>query len=164
LTYLYAHGMKRASSSRKSESNLQHLKALKDSEIVADDDAPAWSPEMSARAIVKRGLDTPRTKKLLSLRVDSDVVEWFRAEGRGYESRMNALLRAYMEAHNEAWLHTPQATAGLSHALAWAAENPARATDLSTLKRRLERDEASSAKRERARDRSRSHQSRVSKR
>jgi uncharacterized protein (DUF4415 family) len=86
--------MKRASSSRKSESDLlQHLKALKDSEIVVDDDAPAWSPEMFAHAIVKRGLDTPRTKQLLSLRVDSDVVEWFRAQGRGYQSRMNALLR-----------------------------------------------------------------------
>ena len=55
--------MKRASSSRKSESNLQHLKALKDSEIVVDDDVPAWSPEMFARAIVKRGLDTTITKR-----------------------------------------------------------------------------------------------------
>jgi uncharacterized protein (DUF4415 family) len=91
--------MKRASSSRKSESDLKRLKALKDSEIVVDDDAPVWSPEMFARAVVKRGLATPRTKKLLSLRVDSDVVEWFRAQGRGYQSRMNALLRAYMDAH-----------------------------------------------------------------
>src|SRR5208283_3963743 len=64
---------------------------------------------------------------------------------------------------NERWLHTPQATAGLSSALAWAAENPARPTDLSVIKRRLEHDESSSAKRKRARDRSRSQQSRVSK-
>jgi uncharacterized protein (DUF4415 family) len=91
--------MKHASTSRKSASDLKRLKALKDSDIVVDEDAPAWSPEMFARAIVKRGLDTPRAKQLLSLRVDSDVLEWFRAQGRGYQSRMNAILRAYMDAH-----------------------------------------------------------------
>ena len=64
---------------------------------------------------------------------------------------------------NERWLHTPLATEGLSRALAWATKNPARPTDLSMIKRRLEHDESSSAKRERAKDRSRSQQSRVSK-
>jgi|SRR5437773_9675327 len=92
--------MKRVSSSRKSASDLRRLAALKDSEVVIDDDSPAWTPEMFARAMVKRGgLSSPRAKTLLSLRVDSDVVEWFRAQGRGYQSRMNALLRAYMDAH-----------------------------------------------------------------
>lgn len=91
--------MKRVSSSRKLASNLKRLAALKDSEIVIDEEAPAWTPEMFARAVVRRGLDAPRRKTLLSLRVDSDVVEWFRAQGRGYQSRMNALLRAYMDAH-----------------------------------------------------------------
>jgi uncharacterized protein (DUF4415 family) len=91
--------MKRVSSSRKSASDVKRLAALKDSDIVIDDEAPAWTPEMFARAVVKRGLAAPATKTLLSLRVDSDVVEWFRAQGRGYQSRMNALLRAYMQAH-----------------------------------------------------------------
>jgi uncharacterized protein (DUF4415 family) len=93
--------MKRVSSSHKSASDLKRLAALKDAQIVVDDDAPAWTPEMFARAVVKRGLDVPPTKTLLSLRVDSDVVEWFRAQGRGYQSRMNALLRAYMDAHRQ---------------------------------------------------------------
>lgn len=93
--------MKRVSSSRKSASDLKRLATLKDSEILIDDDAPAWTPEMFARAVVQRGLRTPSTKTLLSLRVDSDVVEWFRAQGRGYQSRMNALLRAYMDAHRQ---------------------------------------------------------------
>jgi uncharacterized protein (DUF4415 family) len=91
--------MKRGSISRKSASDLKRVAALRDSEIVVDDDAPAWTPEMFARAAVKRGLAEPPTKTLLSLRIDSDVVEWFRAQGRGYQSRMNALLRAYMDAH-----------------------------------------------------------------
>ena len=93
--------MKRVSSSRKSASDPQRVGALKDSEIVVDADAPSWTPEMFARAVVKRGLDSPTAKTLLSLRVDSDVVTWFRAQGRGYQSRMNALLRAYMDAHRQ---------------------------------------------------------------
>ena len=71
---------------------------MKDKDIVVDRDAPEWTPEMFARAVVKRGLK-PHTKLLLSIRVDSDVLTWFKAQGRGYQSRMNALLRAYMEAH-----------------------------------------------------------------
>ena len=72
---------------------------MQDSEIVLDKDAPEWTPEMFARAIVRKGLKPVPTKSLLSLRVDSDVLAWFRAQGRGYQSRMNALLRAFMEAH-----------------------------------------------------------------
>jgi uncharacterized protein (DUF4415 family) len=40
----------------------------------------------------------PGTKKLLSLRVDPDVLDWFRAQGPGYQTRMNAVLRAFMAA------------------------------------------------------------------
>ena len=91
--------MKRASSPPKSASDRKRVAALKDSDIVVDDDAPSWTPEMFARAVIKSGLAAAPTKTLLSLRVDSDVVAWFRGQGRGYQSRMNALLRAYMQAH-----------------------------------------------------------------
>ena len=36
-------------------------------------------------------------KDLTSLRIDHDVVEWFRTQGPGYQTRMNSVLRAYME-------------------------------------------------------------------
>ena len=91
--------MKRDTSSHKSATDIRRLARLKDSAVTVDDDAPSWTPEMFARAVVREGLEGPRTKTLLSLRIDSDVVEWFRGQGRGYQSRMNALLRAYMEAH-----------------------------------------------------------------
>jgi uncharacterized protein (DUF4415 family) len=35
----------------------------------------------------------------MHLRVDADVLDWFKAQGRGYLTRMNAVLRCYMEAH-----------------------------------------------------------------
>jgi uncharacterized protein (DUF4415 family) len=91
--------MKLASISRKSRTDIKRLKSMKDSEIIIDKDAPAWTPEMFARAMVRKGLKPVRTKSLLSLRIDADVLAWFRAQGRGYQSRMNALLRAFMEAH-----------------------------------------------------------------
>jgi len=43
------------------------------------------------------GLAAHRPKPLLSMRIDHDVLEWFRASGLGYQTRMNAVLRAYME-------------------------------------------------------------------
>jgi uncharacterized protein (DUF4415 family) len=72
---------------------------MKDSDIVIDKDAPTWTPDMFARAMVRKGLEPVMKKSLLSLRIDADVLEWFRSQGRGYQSRMNALLRAYMKAH-----------------------------------------------------------------
>lgn len=39
------------------------------------------------------------TKQAISLRVDEDVLQWFKAQGKGHLSRMNAVLRAYMLAH-----------------------------------------------------------------
>lgn len=59
-------------------------------------DLPEVTLEMFARAVVKRGLK-PHTKTQLTLRLDRDVLEWFKQQGPGYQTRMNALLRAYME-------------------------------------------------------------------
>lgn len=91
--------MKRASTSRTSLTDLQGLRRQRDARIVRDGDAPEWTPEMFGRAMARRGLKSVPKKTLLSLRVDADVVEWFRGQGPGYQSRMNALLRAYMEAN-----------------------------------------------------------------
>ena len=91
--------MKRASSSRKSSTNQARVRKTIDADIVRDGGARHWTPEMFARAVARKGLKTVPRKALLSLRIDSDVIEWFKRQGPGYQSRMNALLRAYMEAH-----------------------------------------------------------------
>lgn len=41
----------------------------------------------------------PPGKASVHLRLDADVLDWFRAQGRGHLSRMNAVLRSFMEAH-----------------------------------------------------------------
>ena len=44
----------------------------------------------------------PERKVPISLRMDREVVEWFKAHGRQYQSRMNAVLKAYVQAHTKA--------------------------------------------------------------
>ena len=50
----------------------------------------------------KAKLVEPEPKKMISLRLDADVLEYFRNQGKGYQTRMNAILRAYKEAHEKA--------------------------------------------------------------
>jgi len=59
-------------------------------------DCPEITPEMFAKAVVRRGLE-PVRKTQVTLRVDSDVLGWFKRGGRGYQTRINALLRAYVD-------------------------------------------------------------------
>jgi len=64
-------------------------------------DIPEISPEQFARAAIRRGLKPAPSKVQLTIRVDRDVLHWYRRQGRGYQTRINRLLRAYMEAHRE---------------------------------------------------------------
>jgi uncharacterized protein (DUF4415 family) len=50
------------------------------------------------RRIARKGLPQSGRKAAISLRLDEDVLEWFRVQGPGYQTRMNAVLKAYMEA------------------------------------------------------------------
>jgi len=43
----------------------------------------------------------PPGKKQLTIRLDADVLTWLKAQGKGYQSRINAILRSYYEAHQE---------------------------------------------------------------
>jgi uncharacterized protein (DUF4415 family) len=45
-------------------------------------------------------LTMPEPKDRLTIRVDHDVVEWLKKRGRGYQTRINAILRSYMEAQS----------------------------------------------------------------
>jgi uncharacterized protein (DUF4415 family) len=89
--------MKKKPISIKSQTDFARLDKIKDEDIDLSD-APEITPEMFAKAIVRRGLK-PRTKTQLTLRVDTDVLEWYKKQGRGYQTRINQLLRAYMQEH-----------------------------------------------------------------
>lgn len=71
---------------------------MKDKKIDLSD-IPEVTPAMFARAVARRGLKPRESKVQLTVRLDKDVLEWFRALGRGYQTQIGALLREYMEAH-----------------------------------------------------------------
>lgn len=77
--------------------DLKRLRALRDKDIDLSEN-PEVTPEMFAKAIVRRGLVSPPSKEQVTLRLDEDVLKWFRSQGKGYQTQINALLRAYVEA------------------------------------------------------------------
>jgi len=46
-------------------------------------------------------LVVPEKKAQITLRLDSDVLEWFKSQGKGYQTRINSVLRTYKQAHSE---------------------------------------------------------------
>jgi uncharacterized protein (DUF4415 family) len=90
--------MKQTSTIKKSETDWDRLNAMEDKDIDFSD-IPRLTPEQFAKGVLMKGLKPVDRKILLSLRVDQDVLEWFKAQGAGYQTKMNQLLRAYMEAH-----------------------------------------------------------------
>lgn len=50
------------------------------------------------RRIARNGLPQSSRKSAISLRLDEEVLSWFRTQGPGYQTRINGVLRAYMEA------------------------------------------------------------------
>lgn len=69
----------------------------------ADDVTPTVSHPESAvkhivRGLLRKGLKPLPSKASISLRVDQDVLEWFKAQGNGYQTRINTVLRAFRDA------------------------------------------------------------------
>ena len=78
------------------------LRAMTDEDIeraaASDPDAPMMTDTDWANARVV----WPPGKEPGSIRIDKDIFEWFRERGRGYQSRINAVLRAFVEAQKPA--------------------------------------------------------------
>jgi uncharacterized protein (DUF4415 family) len=66
---------------------------------VSDPDNPAWTEDMLGAPVLKRGRgpQAAPTKVLTSLRLDADILEFFKSKGAGYQSRINAALRMEVE-------------------------------------------------------------------
>jgi len=74
------------------------LRAMSDADVTFTEDAPATTPQDWANAVAHRGLLLPKRKVQIALRVDADVLDWYRAQGAGWQTYMNAVLRAFREA------------------------------------------------------------------
>jgi uncharacterized protein (DUF4415 family) len=89
--------MSKRSSSGKSRTDWARVRTVKDSDIKLTTEHPEASTRHIVRGIVRQGLKPVPAKAAISLRVDADVLEWFKAQGPGYQTRINAILRAYKE-------------------------------------------------------------------
>jgi uncharacterized protein (DUF4415 family) len=84
----------------KGKTDFARLDALTDADIaaaVADDPdaAPVDSDWTNARLVLSPGKDA------VTLRLDRDVLDWFKKQGRGYQTRINAVLREFYRARNQ---------------------------------------------------------------
>jgi uncharacterized protein (DUF4415 family) len=75
-----------------SSQRLEELNNIPDAEIDTSD-----IPELDENFWANAKMVSPRTKQAISLRVDSDVLDWFKNRGKGYQSLMNSVLKSYVE-------------------------------------------------------------------
>ena len=85
------------STSTKSQTDWNRLDSMTDEEIDFSD-LEEITPELFAQGIVRKGLKPTSKKEQITIRLDSDVLTWFRSQGKGYQTKINDLLRAYMTA------------------------------------------------------------------
>lgn len=75
-----------------SRTKWEEIDSLKDEEIDYSD-----NPKLDA-GFFARAVRWPGNKELISLRLDPDVLAFFKKQGKGYQTTINSLLRKYMEA------------------------------------------------------------------
>jgi uncharacterized protein (DUF4415 family) len=81
------------SSNKKSRTDWAKVDAVGDDDIDYSD-----IPEQGEDFFRNAQLRMPEPKALVTIRLDQDVLKWFKKQGSGYQTRINALLRAYMAA------------------------------------------------------------------
>jgi uncharacterized protein (DUF4415 family) len=64
-----------------------------DAAIASDPDA---APAMTAEDLARARIVYPEPKRQISIRLDGEVIDWFKREGPGYQTRINAVLRTFM--------------------------------------------------------------------
>ena len=81
----------------KGATDLKQLRAMRDADIDFSD-----IPKLGKSFWKTARLTMHEPKDRLTIRVDHDVVQWLKKNGRGYQTRINAILRSYMEAKSGA--------------------------------------------------------------
>jgi uncharacterized protein (DUF4415 family) len=87
--------MKKSNTSKKHGTDYERLDAMTDEDIDFSE-IPPITDEMFGRGVVRHNVLT-QTKEELTLRIDTDVLQWFQNQGKGWETLINFLLRRYMQ-------------------------------------------------------------------
>ena len=97
------HIVKRTHKNQRGKTDWARVDALSDREIEkAVKSDPDAAPILDKEWFRTAKLALPERKVPISLRMDQEVVQWFKASGRRYQSRMNAVLKAYVRAQGKA--------------------------------------------------------------
>ena len=78
----------------RSETAWARLDAMEDKDIDYSD-----IPELGEDFFKNATLRLPQPKAQVCIRLDREVLDWFKAQGRGYQTKINAVLKAFKEAH-----------------------------------------------------------------
>jgi uncharacterized protein (DUF4415 family) len=90
--------VKKQSFSKASKTDWNRVRGMKDKDVLLTPEHPEAEVRHIMRGVVRRGLRPVGPKASVSLRIDADVLDWFKAQGPGYQTRMNAVLRAFKDA------------------------------------------------------------------
>ncbi len=85
---------------RKGRTDWARLRAMSEEAVEAAAVADAENPPTDDDHWAEATIGLPPAKVPVNAKFDADVVAWFKAQGRGYQTRMNAVLRRYMEAQS----------------------------------------------------------------
>jgi uncharacterized protein (DUF4415 family) len=77
-----------------SKTKWRHINKLKDKDIDYSD-----IPELGDDFFKHAKIVMPKNKKLVSLRLDEEVLDFFKAQGKRYQTKINAVLLAYVRSH-----------------------------------------------------------------
>jgi len=81
----------------KSETDWERVRNLRDEDIVIDEDAPHVTDWSDAVLMYGDKAITLHAKSPITLRLDTDIITWFKSLGPRYQTRINAVLREVME-------------------------------------------------------------------
>ena len=79
----------------RSKTDFARLDAIQDKDINDSD-----IPELTDDAFTRGELKLPKTKASVTMRLDRDVLNWFKDQGPRYQTRINVVLRRYMNAND----------------------------------------------------------------
>jgi uncharacterized protein (DUF4415 family) len=87
--------MKKRDLKKQSQTDWERLDAMGDEDIDFSD-----IPELTDAFFKNAVLRLPKPKAKVCIRLDQDILEWFKSQGKGYQTKINAVLRAFKESRS----------------------------------------------------------------
>jgi uncharacterized protein (DUF4415 family) len=87
----------------KGKTQWEKLESMSEEEIESSAKADTENPRWTKNMLNSAKLQMPKKKISVHMYLDQDIVEWFKSKGKGYQPRINSVLKSYVHKH----LHKP---------------------------------------------------------